>query len=88
MQCTREVMKPMEDGLVLNFDSIVSSTPGSRSVLGPCSSRVASFSLVYSHTKRARSWRGAMRFDKKSCNTIIDVKPFSIRNWILCSMGS
>jgi hypothetical protein len=34
---------------VLNFDNIVSNTPGSKSVPGPCSSRVASFSPVYKH---------------------------------------
>jgi hypothetical protein len=76
-------MKLLKDGSVLYFDSITSSTPESRSNPQPRSSRVASFSLVYSHAGRARSWRGAMRFDKKSCSTIIDVKPFSARNWIL-----
>jgi hypothetical protein len=28
-----------------------------------------------------------MRFDKKSNDTIIDVKPFSTRNWILFNTG-
>jgi hypothetical protein len=28
-----------------------------------------------------------MHFDKKSNTTIIDVKPFSARNWILFSKG-
>jgi hypothetical protein len=42
-------MKPMEDGSVLSFDSIVSSTNGSRFVPGPHSSHMVSFSLVYNH---------------------------------------
>jgi hypothetical protein len=77
----------MEDGSVLSFNNIVSSTHVSRSMPWLGSSHVASFSPVYSHTGRARSWRGVMRLDKKSRITIIDVKPFSARNWILSSTG-
>jgi hypothetical protein len=58
MQCTGGVMKPVEDRSVLSFDSIVSSTLGSRSIPRPCSSHVVSFSPVYSHAEQARSWRG------------------------------
>jgi hypothetical protein len=63
-QCSGWVMKFVEDGSVLSFDSTVASTPASMSNLSPHSSRVASFTLVYIHTGRVRSWRGVMCFDK------------------------
>jgi hypothetical protein len=77
MQGARGLMKSLEDGPVLSYSSIVSSTSGSRMDPRLRSSRVVSFSPVYSHAGRAHYWRRAMRFDNKSCITIIDVKPFS-----------
>jgi hypothetical protein len=34
------------------------------------------------------SWRGARRFNRKSCSTISEVSPFSARYWIQSSTGS
>jgi hypothetical protein len=81
------LMKSPEDGSTHSIDSIPSGTFRYRSDPWPHSSRVVSFSSVYTQAGRARCWRGAMRFDKKSNSTIIDVKPFSTRNWILFNMG-
>jgi hypothetical protein len=72
---------------MLNFDSIPASTVGSRSDPLPHSGRVASFSPVYIQAGQGRNWRGVTRFDKKSNNTNIDVKPFSAKNRILLDMG-
>jgi hypothetical protein len=82
-----ELMKSPEDGSTLNFNNIPVSTDGSRSDPRLHSSHVASFSPVYILVRRARNWRGVMRFDKKSNSTIINVKSFSAKNWILLSMG-
>jgi hypothetical protein len=68
-----------------NFDSIVSSTFMLRFVPWPRSSRVASFSPVYSQVMTMHYWRG--QWDRKSDSTISDVKPCSSRNWILFSTG-
>jgi hypothetical protein len=72
---------------MLSFDSIPASTVRSRSDPRPCSSHVASFFLVYILVRRARSWRGVMRFDRKSNSTIIDVKSFLAKNRILFNPG-
>jgi hypothetical protein len=65
---------------MLSFDSIPVSIVGCRRDPSPHSSRVALFSPVYIQARRERSWRGAMRLDRKSNNTIIDVKPFLAKN--------
>jgi hypothetical protein len=80
---TRGLMKSPEDGSTLSIDIISVITDGSRSDPRPHSSHMLSFSLVYIQAGRARSWSGAMHFNKKSNSTIIDVKPYSARNWIL-----
>jgi hypothetical protein len=47
---------------------------------GPRSSCMMSFTPVYIHAGRwDRSWRGSRRFDRKSCRTISEVRPFSAR---------
>jgi hypothetical protein len=87
MQSSVGLMKSPENRSTLSFDSIASSTFGSRSDPWPCYSHVVSFSPVYSQAGRARYWRGAMHFDSKSNNTIINIKSFSARNWILLTTG-
>jgi hypothetical protein len=64
----------------LNFGNIMSSTFKPKSVLWPRSSHVASFSPMYNQAPRARYWRGAMCWDRKSNSTISDVKPCLARN--------
>jgi hypothetical protein len=54
-QSSNGVVKPLEDGSVLSFDSIIISVSGSRIDRSPCCKRVVSFTLVYSHTGRERS---------------------------------
>jgi hypothetical protein len=87
MHHTEGLVKSSEDGSMLSFNSIPASTVGSRYDPLPCSSRVASFSLLYIQAGQARMWRGVMHFDQKLNNTIINIKPFSAKNRILLSMG-
>jgi hypothetical protein len=82
------LMESSETKLEVNFHNIVSSTLRSRNIPWPCSSRVVSFSPVYNLAARPCYWRGAIRQERKSNKTIIDVRPFSARNWILLRMGS
>jgi hypothetical protein len=86
-QTVRGVTKLVEDGSGLSLPSKVTSTFEAKSDPRPCLNGVVSLSLVYSHAGRARSWRGAMRLDRKSCTTIIDDKPWLIRCLILSIMG-
>jgi hypothetical protein len=65
---------------MLSFDNNPANTDGSRSDRSLRSSHVASFSPMYIQARRARSWRGAMHFDRKLNSTIIDVKWFSAKN--------
>jgi hypothetical protein len=66
-------MKLGEIGSGLSLPSMVSNTFGFRSNPRPCSNRLVSFTSVYSQAGRVHSWLGAMHFDKKSNNTIIDI---------------
>jgi hypothetical protein len=76
------VTKSWEDGYMLSFDSVIASTSGSRSDLSRAPS-VWFFRPVYNQDGQERSWSKVMRFNMKSCNTIIEVRSFSAKNQIL-----
>jgi hypothetical protein len=86
MHRPRELMKSAEDRSTLSFYNVLVRTDVSKSDPWLHSSHVASFSPVYIQAGRAHSWRGALRFEKKLNSTIIDVKLFSAKNWILFNM--
>jgi hypothetical protein len=86
-QTNKGVTKSVEEGLGLSFPSRVLSTSGAKSDPQPRSSRVVLPSQVNWHTGRMRDWRGAMRLDRKSDNTIIDDRPRSAKYLILSITG-
>jgi hypothetical protein len=56
-------------------------------MLQPCTMRMVSFRLLYIQAAQERSSSRVLCFDTKSCNTIIEVWPFSAKNRILLFMG-
>jgi hypothetical protein len=77
------VMSSAEDWSVVSAFKLADSRASPRLDPGPRSSHMMSFTLVYIHAGRwDRSWRDVMRFDRKLCNTISEVRPFSARYWI------
>jgi hypothetical protein len=64
---------------VVSAFKLAASKTSSRLDLGLRSSHMMSFTPVYIHAGRGRSWRGVRHFDRKSCSTISEVRSFSAR---------
>jgi hypothetical protein len=77
-QPTTGVMSSTEGGSVVSTFKLAATRVSPRLDPSPQSNRMMSFTPVYIHAGRwDRSWRSVRRFDRKSCNTINEVRPFS-----------
>jgi hypothetical protein len=87
-QTIADTTSSAENWSVVNTFKLAVSRTSSRLDPGSRSSRMISFTPVYIHARRWDwSWRGARHFDRKSCSTISEVRPFSARYWIQSSTG-
>jgi hypothetical protein len=79
-QAAAGTMSSAKNWSVVSAFNLAASRTSSRLDPGQRSSRMMSFTPVYIHAGRwDRSWRGARRFDRKSCRTICEVRSFSAR---------